>query len=151
MKPHPSSGECNFVNWLDVPTQDWLEVRISWLYQARTKYSSLTRPSEKGTLYVRPPYKGHCLRSQKTTIPYSSMHWGPPRRGQTLYKGQPDKFILFPKCPFFGRSTVLLNVTFSNSCMEEKQGTSLFQLVCLSAPNPYICMYIVYLRPTIPF
>ena len=31
-------------------------------------------PSEEGTLYVRPLYKGHCPRSQKITFPIVSIH-----------------------------------------------------------------------------
>ena len=31
-------------------------------------------PSEKGTQYERPLYKGHCLRSQKITFPIVSIH-----------------------------------------------------------------------------
>ena len=41
-----------------------------------SKYSrtSDSGPSEKGTLYVRPLYKGHCPRSQKITFPIVSIH-----------------------------------------------------------------------------
>ena len=45
-------------------------------------------PSEIGTVYNRPLYKGHCLRSQIFTLPIVLIHLQPPRRGQPLYKGQ---------------------------------------------------------------
>ena len=33
--------------------------------------TSNSGPSKKGTQYIRPLYKGHCLRSQKNYLPYS--------------------------------------------------------------------------------
>ena len=69
-----------------------LPVRLS-LHQSfrRTTYSrtSDSGPSEKGTVYVRHLYKGHCRRSQKLLSLYIvPIHLEPPRRGQPLYRGQ---------------------------------------------------------------
>ena len=50
--------------------------------------TSNSGPSEIGTVYNRPLYKGHCLKSQIFTLPIVSILLQPPRRGQPLYKGQ---------------------------------------------------------------
>ena len=44
-------------------------------------------PSEIGTLYNKPLYKGHCSRSQNY-MPYSFSTFRTSERGQPLYKKQ---------------------------------------------------------------
>ena len=63
-------------------------------------WSSNKGPSEKGTLYVNPLYRGHCLGSQKLPFPIVFIHWEPPRRGQPLYKGQNSWIYIVPKISF---------------------------------------------------
>ena len=54
-------------------------------------------PYEKGTLYVKPLYRGHCLESQKTIIPYN-----------LSIRDKTAEFLLFPKYPLFRGSTVII-------------------------------------------
>ena len=60
------------------------------------------------------PNKGHCIKYLSTMDTTKSPNFNPPinimrleslKRGQSLYSG-PLEFILVPKCPLFGDSTV---------------------------------------------
>ena len=80
------------VGGLSPPPQPTLKIggRAS-LLQLQCYYYSKTSdsgPSDIGTVYNRPLYKGHCLWSQIFTLPIVLVHLQPPRRGQPLYKGQ---------------------------------------------------------------
>ena len=66
------------------------------LYNTMYSQTSDSEPSEIGTQYNKPLYKGRFSRSQIIGLPMVLIHFEPPRRGQPLYKGQK---ILFPKCP----------------------------------------------------
>ena len=55
-------------------------------------------PSEIGTVYNRPLYEGHWLRSQIFTLSIVSIHLQSPRRGQPLYKGQKQVNLYCPQC-----------------------------------------------------
>ena len=50
--------------------------------------------SEIGTVYNKPLYKRHCLRSQIFTLPIV-FNFQPLRRGQPLYKGQNKQVNLY--------------------------------------------------------
>ena len=64
-------------------------------------------PSEIGTQYNRPLYKG---QGPKNLLPYILLiHFEPPTRGQPLYtKDTTAEFKLSPTCPLFGGSIVLV-------------------------------------------
>ena len=63
-----------------------------------------------------PPRKGHCIKylstkdktkSPNLSLPINIMHWNLLKE-DNLYKGDKSlEFILVPKCPFLGGSTVV--------------------------------------------
>ena len=63
-------------------------------------------PSEIGTQYNKPLYKGRFSRSQIIGLPMVLIHFEPPRRGQPLYKGQKTWIYIVP---LFGGLTVVRN------------------------------------------
>ena len=64
-------------------------------------------PSEIGTLYNKPLYKGHCSRSQKL---HALVHLEPLKEDivNLSIKDKTAGFILSPMCPLFGGSTVYI-------------------------------------------
>ena len=70
--------------------------------------------TEKGTLFVRPLYKGHCFRSQNVTFPIVSIHWEPPRRDDLSTRDKPAEFILSPKYLLFKALYILYMETIGN-------------------------------------
>ena len=64
---------------------DCKEVVSQLLVYSQTSDSG---PSEIGTQYNKPLYKGHFSRSQIIGLPMVLIHFEPPRRGQPLYKEQ---------------------------------------------------------------
>ena len=66
-------------------------------------------PSEIGTQYNKPLYKGRFSRSHIIGLPMVLIRFEPPRRGQltSLQRTKDFEFILFPKCPLFGGLTVI--------------------------------------------
>ena len=72
----------------------------------KTYYSktSDSGPSEIGTVYIKPLYKVHCLRSQIfTQFQYIYNLW---EEGNLSTKDKTSEFILSQTCPLFGGSTV---------------------------------------------
>ena len=65
--------------------------------------TSNSGPSEIGTQYNKPLYKGHFSRSQIIGLPMVLIHFEPPRRGQLLYKGQKTLIYIIPKVSFVRR------------------------------------------------
>ena len=63
-------------------------------------------PSEIGTHYNRPLYKGHRSRSQKFDFPIVLIHFEPLKEDNLSTKDTAAEFILSPTCPLFGGSTV---------------------------------------------
>ena len=60
-------------------------------------------PSEIGTQYNRPLYKGHV---PKIVLPIALLHFEPPKEDNLSTKDKTAEFILSPTCPLFGGSTV---------------------------------------------
>ena len=72
-------------------------------YYSRTSNKG---PSEKGTLYVKPLYRGHCLESQ--ILPFPIVSENLREEDNLSIRDKTAEFILFPKCPLFGGSTVII-------------------------------------------
>ena len=63
---------------------EWIGPKATMQYSP----TSDSGPSEIGTQYNKPLYKGRFSRSQIIGLPMVLIHFEPPRRGQPLYKGQ---------------------------------------------------------------
>ena len=64
-------------------------------------------PSEIGTQYNKPLYKGRFSRSQIIGLPMVLIHLNLRKEDNLSTKDKTLEFILFPKCPLFGGLTVL--------------------------------------------
>ena len=76
-KPLWSTRNDIFVDWLSALVHGFSKSSL-YLHS----WTSNKGPSEEGTSYVRPLYRGHCSRSQKLPFPIVFIHKESPRRGQ---------------------------------------------------------------------
>ena len=98
------------------------------VWQYRTIYSgtSDSGPSEIGTLYNKPLYKGHCSRSMPYS--FSTLILEPLKEDNLSIKDKVAEFILSPTCPLFRGSTVNLLIMFKMRFGDKTTNRQYFQL-----------------------
>ena len=105
------------------------------MYKYTYSNPSDSGPSEIGTLYNKPLYKRHCLRSQKlhTLLIIVLVHLEPLKEDNLSIKDKTAEFILSPTCPLFGGSTVC-----TMSCMLLTKG------FWMTGPGLKVYMYLEF-------